>query len=688
MNDTIIYLLKVSAGISLMYLFFLLFFSRDTFYFRNRIYLILALLLPFLAPIVRLRIVQYEVSAPITQLQPEASFPLGGPVQSPVLNQTQHTDFGTLLFWIYISIVTIMLIRIIVGLVSTFRIINKGEIVKSEFPRIVLSTLKIPAFSFFPYIIIPDAEHNKGSYEYLLDHELAHVRQGHTFDLLLSELVMAFHWFNPFVWLIRRAILLNHEYLADRVSLVNTESVKEYQYKLLGFQTDMRHVSLAHSFNSLIKNRIVMINKKPTRKHAALKNLFFLPLLAITLYAFAKPEYVSAPLSEKPHLFTWFTTDSQESVKGVVLNGEGKPLEGVTISSTKSVEEAFRFTTGADGRFQFEKLNESEYLLFMCKGYNLKIQKPEFKTEMRVTLEKDTVNVEVNPNFTSCVYIDGEMTNKAFAVAINDLGYNRGPVKMLFGKEATDKYGEKAANGVYEITTRKKALEMGLKPPFPRLSPDDFPTFKNERYSEFGGWVASQISYPPEARTKKIEGWVSVSYRIELDGTIDNISPSQATDDPLLINEVVKVIRNAPRWEAPKNKAVDEPYNDNLTLRFELPDKIIALSPYVVVEQMPEYPGGDMELLKFISQNTRYPEEAKKSGIEGRVIVRFIVTTAGTVTGVSIIKGVDPLLDTEAVRVISMLSGFKPGMQSGKPVDVWYMAPINFKISASPNQAK
>jgi TonB family protein len=688
MNDTIIYLLKVSSGISLMYLFFLLFFSRDTFYFRNRIYLILALLVPFIAPILRLRIVRYEIPAPIAQLQPGAIFPFGGPVESPVLHQSQYAGFGTLLFWLYISIVTILLIRIIIGLASTFRIINEGKIVKSEFPRIVLSTLKIPAFSFFPYIIIPDAEHNKGSYGYLLDHELAHVKQGHTFDLLLSELVIAFHWFNPFVWLIRRAIVLNHEYLADRVSLVNTENAKEYQYKLLGFQTDMRHISLAHSFNSLIKNRIVMINKKPTRKHAALKNLFFLPLLAITLYAFAKPEYVSAPLSGKPHLFTWFTNDSQESVKGVVLTSSGKPLEGVTITSTKSVEEAFRFTTGADGRFQFDNLDESEYLIFMCRGYIQIMLKPVYKTDMNVKMEKDTSYVDYNFRVPTLVYIDGVKTDKDPMAAVNDLGYNRGIMKMLVGKEATDKYGEKAANGVYEITTRKKALEMGLKPPFPRLAPDDFPTFKNQRYSEFGNWVASQISYPPEAKTKKIEGWVSVSYRIELDGSIDNISPSQVTGDPLLLNEVVKVIRNAPRWEAPKNKAVDEPFNDNLTLRFELPDKISAISPYVVVEQMPEYPGGDMELLKFISQNTRYPVEAKKAGIEGRVIVRFIVTTAGNVAGVSVIKGVDPVLDTEAVRVISMLPAFKPGMQNGKKVDVWYMAPITFKISPAGNSNK
>jgi TonB family protein len=112
-----------------------------------------------------------------------------------------------------------------------------------------------------------------------------------------------------------------------------------------------------------------------------------------------------------------------------------------------------------------------------------------------------------------------------------------------------------------------------------------------------------------------------------------------------------------------------------------LPDQIIVRDePYVVVEQMPEYPGGDRELLNFIENNTRYPEEAKAQKIEGRVIVRFIVSTDGNAEDVTVLKGVHPLLDAEAVRVISMMTGFEPGMQGGKPVNVWYMAPITFSL--------
>lgn len=101
---------------------------------------------------------------------------------------------------------------------------------------------------------------------------------------------------------------------------------------------------------------------------------------------------------------------------------------------------------------------------------------------------------------------------------------------------------------------------------------------------------------------------------------------------------------------------------------------------FVVVEEMPMYPGGDAELLKYISEHTQYPEIAKENNIQGRVIVRFCVTSKGGVSQVSILKGVDPELDAEAIRVVNTLPAFKPGKQGGKPVPVWYMVPITFTL--------
>jgi TonB family protein len=102
--------------------------------------------------------------------------------------------------------------------------------------------------------------------------------------------------------------------------------------------------------------------------------------------------------------------------------------------------------------------------------------------------------------------------------------------------------------------------------------------------------------------------------------------------------------------------------------------------PFVIVEEMPMFPGGDTELLKYISENTIYPENAKLQNIQGKVIIRFCVKADGGVNMASVLKGVSPDLDTEALRVVNSLPAFNPGKQRGKAVPVWYMVPINFAL--------
>ena len=112
----------------------------------------------------------------------------------------------------------------------------------------------------------------------------------------------------------------------------------------------------------------------------------------------------------------------------------------------------------------------------------------------------------------------------------------------------------------------------------------------------------------------------------------------------------------------------------------EVQEDVDAAEPFVVVEEMPMFPGGEAALLAYIGEHTQYPEVAKENNIQGKVIVRFCVTSKGGVDKVSILKGVDPELDAEAIRVVGTLPAFKPGKQGGKPVPVWYMVPINFTL--------
>jgi periplasmic protein TonB len=111
-----------------------------------------------------------------------------------------------------------------------------------------------------------------------------------------------------------------------------------------------------------------------------------------------------------------------------------------------------------------------------------------------------------------------------------------------------------------------------------------------------------------------------------------------------------------------------------------IPTKDKEEKPFVFVAEMPEYKGGTKALMKFIGKNVRYPEQARKAGIEGKGFYKFVVMKNGKVDKVEVVKGVPgcPECDAEAVRVIKKLRKFKPGKNDGKPVAVWFQLPLNF----------
>jgi hypothetical protein len=237
--------------------------------------------------------------------------------------------------WIYFSISTVLLFKLLISVIRTLKIIRKGTLIKTSFPKVVLSEIDHPPFSFFPYVVIPIKTYESSDYSQVLSHENAHITQGHTFDLLLTEFIITFLWFNPFIWLIRRSIVLNHEYLADNISIKGSHNIKEYQYKLLNLHKSLMHVPLAHNFSSLIKNRIVMINKKPTHNYAALKSILILPVVAILFVMFSfKSQSDQVKTGNQKPLFS--STSESEILKFLAMN-TGYPQEAKNSLDTGSV---------------------------------------------------------------------------------------------------------------------------------------------------------------------------------------------------------------------------------------------------------------------------------------------------------------------------------------------------------------
>lgn len=136
------------------------------------------------------------------------------------------------------------------------------------------------------------------------------------------------------------------------------------------------------------------------------------------------------------------------------------------------------------------------------------------------------------------------------------------------------------------------------------------------------------------------------------------------------VNEIVVV------EQAPANQKEVKPVEMPNAMKVEKAEK----EAFDVVEQMPQFPGGMKELMTFLSENVRYPEAAHKTGVQGRVIAKFVVEKDGSITEAKIVKSVSPELDAEALRVIGTMPNWMPGMQNGEPVRVKYTVPITFRL--------
>ena len=139
-----------------------------------------------------------------------------------------------------------------------------------------------------------------------------------------------------------------------------------------------------------------------------------------------------------------------------------------------------------------------------------------------------------------------------------------------------------------------------------------------------------------------------------------------------------------------KNDSVDEPYllegdvmvtlPDNYSYVFEPKEDENRPGVYIVVEQMPEFPGGDRALMDFVKDNIHYPAEAKEKGIKGLLYVNFIVEPDGSLSNIKVLKGVGGGCDEEAIRIVESMPKFKPGMQNGEAVRVSYTIPVIFRL--------
>jgi TonB family protein len=400
---------------------------------------------------------------------------------------------------------------------------------------------------------------------------------------------------------------------------------------------------------------------------------------AMNIKLLQDPDYNKAFTVQENELpkvpYSNFTTiNSFNNTAGALIVINGVPSDRETMKSINPDNiESVNVLKNESATAQYGEKGKNGVILITTKNGAVVKEKKEPAVIFAPTTQQGRPN--------KAIFVDGVFTDKPFPQINKDLGHDWGIVKPFSEKEGLEKYGEQGKNGGYDIITRKKAIEMGLKPQYPRIDPEDYPTFQGQGHASFNDWLIRQIKYPDDAVARGVSGKVTASYNINSDGTLSSPAILYSADQSLG-DAVVKAIASSPQWEPPKNPESTDPFKTMVTIKFELPDKIyIPEEPFVVVEEMPMFPGGDVALLKFIAENTQYPLLAKTNGITGRVIIRFVVDKDGQVQEATVLRGVDPLLDAEAVRVVSSLPAFSPGKQGGKPVPVYYMVPITFSLT-------
>ncbi|GET22795.1 M56 family metallopeptidase [Prolixibacter denitrificans] len=490
----------ISLGLlTLVYFFFL---RKETFFRLNRVYLIVSAVFSGILPLLHIPVFLNSASSNLALIASgprvlEAVDVYGG----AGANASGLFLSLPLIGLIYFSGILFFALRFTWKLGQMVLLVRSGEKRKYKGLTIVRLGFETSAFSFFRWLFVGrDFQFGTEESNHILKHEMVHIRQRHSVDVLLLELVVLVQWFNPFIWYLRRAVRENHEFLAD--ALVVNKGISPVRYKaMLIEQVTGIQLQVANNFNySLLKSRMKMISKIKSPRWAGYKYLIGLMTMLLLVVVFAC-EKTSEPATD------------QVAVKSASVDKQPLILIDEVVAS-KAVMDTL-----------------------------------DPKSIAKINVFKDKKSLE------------------GFAVHYGEDNVKNG-VMQIFTQKFLDK--------LQENTVEKNASMTGQN------------TGDNAEY----------------------EG-----------------SPV-----------------------------------------------------FFIVEKMPEFPGGDLALRKYIAANIHYPKDAQENGVQGKVYVNFIVTKTGAVGGAKIARGISPSLDAEALRVVNNLPKWTPGTQRGEPVNVQFTVPINFVL--------
>lgn len=562
-EEIIIYLLKVSLGLGIISLSYLL-FRNDAGLRIKRFFLLFGVIACWIFPLLHFpQLVDFSSESPLEVAT--APVNLRSAMVSPVSQgqEVEKASFNWLLLAavIYISGMLFILFRNI-GLINRWRVRRKkGESGSDN----ITFTEEEKVFTLFHWIFLPAKFRNDPSFDSIILHEKAHVEQLHYIDLIIIELTLLFTWFNPFTWLISGMIKENHEHLADRKVLAGGINPAHYRAQLLNFTLGTTYFRLGHQFNySLTKTRFTMMKKTVTKKAGILKYILVLPVIITALM-----------------IFTGSTVQDQDrSVKGkVYFSDSGDPAHGASViirgTSTGTVVDK-------NGEFSLDYEGDP-LIVFSFVGYETMQMKASEIGRKPVNME--VKSYEIDPGRSSA----RPQEDPEAGISFTDLPEGKeAPVILIDGKRA---------NSVED------------------LEPEDI-------------------------------------LRVD-------VIKDQSSELVKKYNATGGIIK--------------------ITLKKPVPDRQEE-EVFIVVEEMPEFPGGLEALSSYIYDNLEYPGKAKRRGIEGESTIGFTVNTDGDIEDINIIDSSYEGFGDAAMKVFKDMPAWEPGKQRGMAVKVKLHVPVEFKL--------
>ena len=411
-----IYILKSSVCLVLFYLFFRLLLSKETFHRFNRMALLgvlfFSLLIPCIEVTTRHQVEVQQAVLSIEQLLLMAELETT-PANVGAVQETSAISWVQIVLLVYLAGILFLACRNIYSLICLFRLIHSGKHEKLEKGvTLVVHNQEIAPFSWMKYIVISRKDLEENGREILI-HEMAHIHHRHSVDLLVADICIFFQWFNPGAWLLKQELQNVHEYEADETVINEGVNAKEYQLLLIKKAVGTRLYSMANSFNhSKLKKRITMMLKEKSNPWARLKYLYVLPLAAIAVTAFARPE-----ISEKV-----------EEISAVKVN------DLAAIVEKKSEENVVK-----------EPIDTTKNKVVVV-GYRTEKKDSVLTSgKKKVAISVQGISGEGKP----LVIINGKESDREVVNALNPERIES--VSVIGPEKAIKIYGEKAKDGVMDI---------------------------------------------------------------------------------------------------------------------------------------------------------------------------------------------------------------------------------------------